>query len=132
MNRFRSSLRMGLALFAAAVMVSIAACGTGVGGSTPPASGASTPATSHFNADLTAGFLAIEAVREGTLAAITSGSLSKDKGRAIQTQCTALTATLKSLKALGDTPSSEDAVAQQILAIQSFAALAALEGVKFK
>lgn len=128
MNRIRSSLRMGLALFAAAIMVTLAACGTGttIGGA---ASAASTPALSHFNADLTAGFSLVAGVRTATLAAYNAKALSHDKASAIEDQCTAFTATLKSLQALGDTSSSESAASAQLQAIQSFMALAALEGV---
>lgn len=122
----RSTLRTAALLLATAFAVTLAACGTGTP-STPTA--ASTPAVSHFNADLTVGFTTIEAVRGATLAAYQSGSLSKPKAQAIETQCIAFTATLKALKALGDTSSSEGAVAAQLAAIQSFVALAALEGV---
>ena len=129
MNRIRSSLRMGPALFATAVMMSLAACGTSVPGSAAPASAASTPALSHFNADLTAGFSLVASVRTATLAAYNAKALSHDKSAAIEAQCTAFTATLKSLQALGDTSSSESAASAQLQAIQSFMALAALEGV---
>lgn len=115
MNKFRSFLT-GLALcIGLSAVFTLAACAT-PGGSDP---NASTPASSHFKADLASGFYAIEAVRATTTSALQAHVITFTQAEAVQNQCRAFTATLKSLQASGHTAGSQDVLTATLEAIKA-------------
>jgi hypothetical protein len=113
MKAFRS-----LTLLAALVIgaASITACGTGTGATDPAAS---TPASSHFNADLATGYGAVQAVRVVTTNALQAHAISVDQAKAVQAQCTAFTATLDSLRSAGASSTSQSALTATLAAINA-------------
>jgi len=107
-----------LALLAALAIgaFSLTACGTGAGAADPAAS---TVATSHFKADLAAGYGAVEAVRVATTKALQAHAITVSQAEAVQTQAKAFTATLDSLRAAGASPGSQTTLTATLLAINA-------------
>lgn len=114
MIKFRSILACLALALGFAAMPLLTACGTGVGGADPAAS---TPATSHFKADLASGYGAIEAVRVAATSALQTKAITVAQAQAVQTQCQALTATLDSLRAMGESSTSQTALTATLAAI---------------
>jgi len=125
MTKFRS-LFAGIA-FAIGVAVSIiglgavggallTACGTGAAGADPSAS---SPASSHYKADLAAGYDAIAAVRIGVLKAAQAHAITVTQAEAVQTQCKAFTATLDTLRAGAATSTNQTMLTATLLAISA-------------
>lgn len=112
------SLRSFALLAALAVgLASLTACGTGTAPGADAA--ASAPAATHFKADLAAGYGAVEAVRVVTANALQAHAISVDQAKAVQTQCAAFTATLDSLRAAGDSSTSQSALTATLAAINA-------------
>lgn len=105
-----------LALLAALAVgaLSLSACGTGSGAADPAAS---SPASSHYKADLAAGYDALQAVRVGATSALKSHAITADQAEAVQTQCKAFTATLDTLRAGTATTANQTTLTATLLAI---------------
>lgn len=116
MTKFRSLIACAALVLGFAAAASMSACGTGAGAADPSAS---SPASSHFNADLAAGYVAIKAVRVGTTSALQAHAISVAQAEAVQTQAKAFTATLDSLRAAGQTPNSQTTLTATLLAINA-------------
>ena len=117
MKSFRSFFGLVfMTLTLSAGLGAMSACGTGLSGAD---AAASTPATSHFNADLVAGYDSIKVVRVGTTSALQSHAITFAQAEAVQTQCKAFTATLDSLRAAGATSSSQTTLTATLLAINA-------------
>ncbi len=114
MIKFRS-LFAGLA-----ICLGFASCLTLPGCAMPGADpNASSPATSHFKADLASGFYAVEAVRAAGTAALQTQAITIAQAQAVRIQCNAFTATLKSLEAAGQTANSQDTLTATLSAIKA-------------
>lgn len=113
MKVFRSLALMAVLAVGA---MSLTACGTGAAIGDPAAS---TPASSHFNADLATGYGAVQAVRVVTMNALQAHAITVDQAKAVATQCTAFTATLDSLRAAGDSSTSQSALTATLAAINA-------------
>ena len=119
MRSFRGFIGLAvLSIAACAGLGALSACGTGTS-ALDPGTGASTPATSHFKADLATGYDAIAAVRVAASSALEAHAITVDQGVAVQTQCTAFTATLDSLRTIGETASSQTALMATLMAIKA-------------
>jgi hypothetical protein len=116
MKVFRSLFVCAALAASLALAVSVSGCGTGAGAAD---AAASTPASSHFKADLAAGYDAIQAVRIGTTSALQAHAITVDQAQAVQTQCKAFTATLDSLRAAGATSTSQSTLTATLLAINA-------------
>jgi hypothetical protein len=104
------------AVIAAAGAFSLAGCGTGTGAADPAAS---SPASSHFKADLAAGYGAVQAVRVATTSALQAHAITVAQAEAVQTQAKAFTATLDSLRAAGASPGAQTTLTATLLAINA-------------
>lgn len=99
--------------FAAA---SMSACGTGAAAADPSAS---SPASSHFKADLATGYDALEAARVGVLKAAQAHVITADQAAAVQVQCKAFTTTLDTLRAGAATSGNQTMLTATLLAISA-------------
>lgn len=109
----KRSLLAACALLLAAAF-SLTACGTGAGAADPAAS---TPASSHYKADLAAGYDALQAVRVGATSALQSHAITFTQAEAVQTQCKAFTSTLDTLRAGTATTANQTTLTATLLAI---------------
>lgn len=111
------SLR-SLALFAALAIgaLSLAACGTGSGAADPAAS---TPAASHFKADLAAGYGLLQVVDVGTTNALQAHAITVAQAKAVQTQRDAFKSALDSLRVAGDSGANQTTLTATLAAIQA-------------
>lgn len=115
MNKpFRSLLACAALACGLVAALTISACGTGSGAADPAAS---SPASSHFKADLAAGYLALEAVRVGATNALNAHAITVAQAQAVQTQCKAFTATLDTLRAGTATTANQTTLTATLLAI---------------
>lgn len=124
------SIRSLAMLAALAVGLScLTACNTT--GLAPADPAASTPATSHYKADLAAGYLTLKAVRSGVLLAAQTGKLDVAHVQAAQDQCHAIQVTLDLLRETGDTPTNQTTLSATVLAAQALTVLiTASQGVQ--
>lgn len=113
-----------LAGIIASLALCLAACGTGLMGADPSAS---SPASSHFKADLASGYTLIEGVRITLTSAVKAKAITPAKAEAAQVQCKAFTSTLDALRAAGESPSSQTATSATVVAIQALAVLVAAQ-----
>lgn len=116
MKAFRSLL--AAVLVSACAVLSLSACGTGSGAADPAAS---TPASSHFKADLAAGYGSVQAVRVATTSALQAHAITLAQAQAVDTQAKAFTATLDSLRAAGASSGSQTTLTATLLAINAAA-----------
>lgn len=116
MTKFRSLLACAALAAGLALCISTAGCGTGSSAADPAAS---SPASSHFNADLAAGYDTVKAVRVASTNALNAHAITVTQAGAVQTQCKAFTATLDSLRAAGATSNSQTTLTATLLAINA-------------
>jgi hypothetical protein len=114
-----TKLRSILACAALAAGLALAAASAGCGTSTTADTAASTPAASHFKADLASGYLAVQAVRISTTNALVAGIVTKAQAQAVQDQCKAFTATLDGLRAIGESTSTQSTLTATLQAISA-------------
>lgn len=116
-KHFRSLAAAALIAACAGAALALSACGTG----TAPGAdaSASTPASSHFKADLAAGYGAVQAVRVATTSALQAHAITVAQAEAVQTQARAFTATLDSLRAAGASPGNQTTLTATLLAINA-------------
>lgn len=118
MKSFRSLFGLAaLVLIAAIGMTSLGGCGTGTGAGADPA--ASSPASSHYKADLAAGYSAVEAVRVGITSALQTHVITVAQAEAVSTQCKAFTVTLDTLRAGAASTANQTTLTATLLAISA-------------
>lgn len=118
---------LALAALAIANLVIVAGCDTVP---VDPTSD-STPAASHFKAQLAAGYGTLQVVRVGLLNAGQSGALDVKKVAATQTQLKAFQATLDLLRTGGATPANQSNLQLTLTAISALEILVtASQGVQ--
>lgn len=117
MKSFYPFLRVSaLSFVAGAAMCSLAACGTGSIAADPAAS---SPATSHFKADLATGYGTLAAIEVGAKVALQGGYLSGSQVDGFIAQRAAFKKTLDDLRAAGDSLGNETALANVLAAISA-------------
>lgn len=123
------SIRSLVVLAALAVGLSfLAACGTGAGAADPAAS---TPATSHFKADLAVGYGALQVIDVGAKNALQAHAITVDQAVSVQTQRKAFKAALDSLEAAGASPGNQTTLTATLAAITAAQAFVAIsQGVQ--
>lgn len=106
----------------------LAGCGTGSAGADPSAS---TPATSHYKADLAVGYGALEVIDVGTKNALNAGAITVDQAVSVRTQRKAFKAALDSLAAAGASAGNQTTLSATLAAITAAQAFVAIsQGVK--
>lgn len=115
----RNAFRSVLILIATAVVMGLAACGSTTPGTPSTASSASSPATSHFKADLTLAYTSVQAIRVTVTSATNAKLLKSDAAQLAQNQCKAFTKTLDSLAKDGDSVASGDTLSATLAAIDA-------------
>jgi hypothetical protein len=117
-------------MFASLLAVAfLAGCNTSTSPSaTDPA--ASTPALSHYNADLTAAYSSLAAVRKALLGAGQAGLITKAKAQTIQTQCKIFEKTLDTLRQFGESDGNQSILTNTIDELYQLSLLVAAETVK--
>lgn len=122
MKVFRSLLACAALAAGLALCAGTAGCGTGATGD--PAS--SSPASSHFKADLAIGYRTLEAVDVGATNALQAHAITVNQAEAVKTQRAAFKAVLDGLRAAGDTTASQNTLTSTLAAIKAAALFVAI------
>lgn len=123
MKIFRSLLACAALGAALAMCAGSAGCGIGAAASDPTAS---SPASSHFKADLAIGYRTLEAVDVGAANALQAHAITVDQAEAVKTQRAAFKAVLDGLRTAGDTTASQSTLTSTLVAIKAAALFVAI------